>query len=122
MIEARSPDTSAGIREKRLKVRFDQFCERRAVVTTCGHCGAELRVAFRAGKPQQIGPELLWLAEGVICALRSARRLCCCAVRSTGARGRMLNGGRGELLDAAEASRRGGADWAGCADAVRVLA
>lgn len=92
-------------------------------MTTCGQCSTELRIAFMAGKPQQTGPELLWLAEGGT-DLRAS--FCTPTVLLCGPEhGRAwadVQGGRGELLDAAEASRRGAADWAGCADAVRVLA
>lgn len=92
------------------------------VETTCGHCGAPISLAFRAGVPDRRGPELLWLAEGGA-DLRGS--FCTPTVllcsEAHGAAWAEAQGGHGALLDLAEGARRGGTDWAGCAEAAKRL-
>ena len=91
--------------------------------TACGHCGRSLSVAFRSGMPTRSGPEVVWLAEGSA-DLRAS--FCTPTVLlCSDEHGRAwaeTQGGNGDLLSLKQASRRGGADWAGCADAAKRLA
>ena len=92
------------------------------VETACGQCGTPISLAFRAGVPDRSGPERLWLAEGGT-DLRGS--FCTPTVLlcgdEHGAAWAQAQGGHGELLDLAEGARRGGAEWAGCAEAARRL-
>jgi alkylmercury lyase len=93
------------------------------VETTCGQCGAPIRVGFIAGVPDRPGPERLWLAVGGD-DLRGS--FCTPTVLLCGeAHGAVwadAQAGRGRLLDLAEGARQGGSEWAGCAEATRRLA
>jgi predicted transcriptional regulator len=93
-----------------------------SVETNCGQCGALISLAIRSGVPERAGPELLWLAEGGA-DLRGS--FCTPTVLLCGeAHGAAWAGaqrGQGALLDLAEGARRGGTEWAGCADAARRL-
>lgn len=88
------------------------------VETSCGQCGAPIRVATVRGLPERAGPERLWLAEGgtdlrasfctptvLLCSDEHARAW------SDG------QDGRGRTLDLVEAAEIGAAEWAGCAHA-----
>lgn len=90
--------------------------------TTCGHCQAPISLAFLRGTPDRAGPERLWLAEGGS-DLRGS--FCTPTVLLCGEEHGLgwaeAQGGHGQLLDLVEGARRGGADWAGCADAARRL-
>ena len=90
------------------------------IATACGQCGAPINLAFRGGVPERTGPERLWLAEGGA-DLRGS--FCTPTVllcgEAHGAAWAEAQGGRGRLLDLAEGARQGGADWAGCAEALR---
>lgn len=92
------------------------------VETACGQCGMPISLTFRAGVPDRSGPERLWLAEGGT-DLRGS--FCTPTVllcgEDHGAAWSLTQGGRGELLDLAEGARRGGAEWAGCAEVARRL-
>jgi len=94
-----------------------------AMKTACGQCGGPINLSFRGGVPDRSGPERLWLADGGE-DLRGS--FCTPTVLlcgdDHGARWAEAHGGRGRLLDLAEASRAGGQDWAGCAEAARNLA
>jgi len=94
-----------------------------AIETACGQCGEPIRLSFVGGVPDRSGPERLWLADGGE-DLRGS--FCTPTVLlcgdDHGARWAEAQGGRGRLLDLAEASRAGGRDWAGCAEAARRLA
>jgi hypothetical protein len=93
-----------------------------SVETNCGQCGAPISLAIRGGVPERAGPELLWLAEGGA-DLRGS--FCTPTVLLCGeAHGAAWAGaqcGQGALLDLVEGARRGGTEWAGCADAARRL-
>jgi hypothetical protein len=95
------------------------------IATSCGHCGAPIGLALHAGVPARRGPELMWLAEGGDGAdLRGS--FCTPTVLlcgpAHGAAWAEAHRGQGQLLDLAEAARRGGGDWAGCASAAERLA
>jgi len=93
-----------------------------SVETTCGHCQAPISLDIGGGMPTRDGPELLWLAEadadlrGSFC---TPTVLLC--GDEHGAAWAQAQGGQGRLLGLIEGSVRGGADWAGCADAARRL-
>ena len=93
------------------------------VETTCGVCGTLISVPFSGGLAERDGPEQLWLADGggdlrgSFCT--PTVLLCSPAHASAWAQ---AQGQRGRLLDLTEAARLGGAEWAGCAAAVRQLA
>jgi hypothetical protein len=93
-----------------------------SIETNCGQCGAPINLAIRGGVPERAGPELLWLAEGGA-ELRGS--FCTPTVllcgEAHGAAWARAQSGHGALLDLAEGARRGGAEWAGCADAARRL-
>ncbi len=93
-----------------------------SVETTCGLCGTPISLAFRGGVPERTGPERLWLAEGGP-DLRGS--FCTPTVllcgETHGASWGEAQGGHGALLDLAEGARRGGTDWAGCAEATKRL-
>lgn len=93
------------------------------IETACGQCGTLISLALRDGVPDRSGPELLWLAEGGT-DLRGS--FCTPTVllcsEDHGAAWALAQGGHGELLDLVEGARRGGTDWAGCAEAARRLA
>lgn len=95
-----------------------------AIATTCGHCGAAISLPLHAGTPGRSGPEQLWLAAGDGGDLRGS--FCTPTVllcgREHAAAWAEAQGGRGQLLDLAEAASRGGDDWAGCASAAERLA
>ena len=92
------------------------------VETACGQCGTSITLAFRGGVPDRSGPERLWLAVGGT-DLRGS--FCTPTVllcsEDHGAAWSLAQGGHGELLDLAEGARRGGTEWAGCAEAARRL-
>ena len=92
------------------------------VETACGQCGTPISLAFRGGVPDRSGPERLWLAEGGT-DLRGS--FCTPTVLLCGKDHAIAwsqaQGGHGELLDLAEGARRGGTEWAGCAEAARRL-
>jgi hypothetical protein len=92
------------------------------VETACGQCGTPISLAFRGGVPDRAGPERLWLAEGGT-DLRGS--FCTPTVllcgEDHGAAWAQAQGGHGQLLDLAEGARRGGTEWAGCAEAARRL-
>jgi hypothetical protein len=92
------------------------------VETACGQCGAPISLTFRDGIPERAGPERLWLADGGD-DLRGS--FCTPTVllcgEEHGAVWASAHGGLGRLLDLTEGAHEGGADWAGCADAVRRL-
>lgn len=92
------------------------------MTTTCGQCERLIEVAFRAGVPDRIGPERLWLAEGdadLRGSFCSPTVLLC--GDSHGALWSRSHADRGELVDLGEGARRGTADWAGCAAAAARL-
>ncbi len=92
------------------------------VETACGQCGTPISLAFRGGVPERTGPERLWLAEGGA-DLRGS--FCTPTVllcgEAHGASWAEAQGGHGALLDLAEGARRGGTEWAGCAEATKRL-
>lgn len=92
------------------------------VETTCGVCGAWIRLEFSGGVPERAGPERLWLADGGA-DLRGS--FCTPTVLLCGEdHGRAWadgQGGRGRLLDLDEGARQGGTEWADCAEAARRL-
>ena len=92
------------------------------VETACGYCGAPISVRIHAGVPERTEPEQLWLAEGGA-DLRGS--FCTPTVLLCGAEHgsawAQAQGGRGQLLDLAEAARRGAQDWADCASAAARL-
>ena len=92
------------------------------VETTCGQCGAPISLAFRGGVPERSGPERLWLAEGGADLRGSfcAPTVLLCG-EAHGAAWAEAQGGHGSLLDLAESARRGGIEWAGCAEATKRL-
>jgi len=93
------------------------------VDTTCGVCGSPIRLTFRGGVPDRDAPELLWLAAGGA-DLRGSfctPTVLLCGADHAGAWA-VAHGGNGRVLELAEATRLGGAEWAGCADAMRRLA
>lgn len=72
--------------------------------------------------PERAGPERLWLAEGgadLRGSFSTPTVLLCGGAH--GAAWADAQGGRGELLNLAEGARRGGTDWAGCAEATKGL-
>lgn len=91
--------------------------------TNCGQCGAAISLAIRGGVPERVGRELLWLAEGGA-DLRGS--FCTPTVllcgEAHGAAWAEAQCDQGALLDLAEGARRGGTEWADCADAARRLA
>ena len=91
-----------------------------AVETTCGQCGATINLAFRSGRPDRIGPERLWLADGgddLRGSFCTPTVLLCNEAR--GALWAERQGGRGRLLDLDEGATLGGTAWAGCAATAR---
>jgi hypothetical protein len=93
------------------------------VETTCAICQAPIHLGFHRGVPERDGLERLWLADGGS-DLRGSFctptvLLCGDDHASTWAE---AQAGHGRLLDLAEAARRGGMDWVGCATAARLLA
>jgi alkylmercury lyase len=93
------------------------------VETACGQCGAPIELRLRHGAPERSGPERLWLAAGGADLRGSfcAPTVLLCGDEH-GAAWATAQGGSGQLLDLAEAARRGAVDWAGCASAAARLA
>jgi hypothetical protein len=93
------------------------------IQTACGHCRAAISLTLHGGAPERHGPEELWLAEGDGGDLRGS--FCTPTVllcgHAHGAAWAATQGGRGQLIDLAQAARRGAADWAGCASAAERL-
>lgn len=92
------------------------------VETTCGECGTPISLAFRDGVPERTGPERLWLSRGgadLRGSFCTPTVLLCSAAH--GAAWSLAHDGHGALLDLAEGARRGGTDWADCADTARRL-
>jgi predicted transcriptional regulator len=93
------------------------------VETTCAVCQAPIDLRFQGGVPERVGPERLWLADGGA-DLRGS--FCTPTVLLCGDEHAVAwaeaQGGQGRLLDLTEAARRGGTDWAECANAARLLA
>jgi hypothetical protein len=78
---------------------------------------------LRSGRPKRSGPEVVWLAEGGADLRASFCTPTVLLCRDDHGRAwAEAQGGQGELHSVDEASRRGGADWAGCAVAAKRLA
>jgi alkylmercury lyase len=93
------------------------------IATACGQCSAPISLALRRGAPERSGPERLWLADGdgdLRGSFCTPTVLLC--GEEHGAAWAKAQGGSGQLLDLAEAARRGAIDWAGCASAAARLA
>lgn len=89
------------------------------IETACGRCGTPIGLTLRDGAPACQGPEQMWLAEGDGADLRGSfytPTVLLCGDEH-GAEWAEAQGGRGQLLELAEAARRGAVDWAGCASA-----
>jgi hypothetical protein len=93
------------------------------IETACGQCGAPIEVEFHGGVPERAGPERLWLADGgddLRGSFCTPTVLLCRDEHGTA--WAEAQAGQGGLLDLAEGARRGGAEWAGCAETTRRLA